>query len=156
MVSINTPEALKAIYQSGKANVEKGWWYKFLYAAEGEYSTFTMINKDRHAQRRRLMSHAFSDNAIRGSQHLVLENIRIWTNILGKPKEEAAAEKDEWGQRMDMSVWSTYLHFDILGDLCFGQSFNIMTSDTFRFVPDLIAGYSRFLYSVSTAISPSL
>jgi hypothetical protein len=46
MLSINTPAALQSIYTSPKANVAKGDWYKMLNAAEGDWSTHSIIDKD--------------------------------------------------------------------------------------------------------------
>jgi cytochrome P450 len=48
-----------------------------------------------------------------------------------------------------MSQWSTYLNYDIMGDLVFGRRFDLMTSDSHRFVAKLIMNSTAFIYTVS-------
>ncbi|OQU97786.1 hypothetical protein CLAIMM_03671 [Cladophialophora immunda] len=147
LVSFNTAEAVQAIYLSGRANVEKGWWYNFVYAVEQNWTVFSSIDKNMHAKKRRLMSHAFSDNAVRGAEELIVKNISQWTDIFDKQIDQSTG-KDGWSTAINMSSWSNYLALDILGDLCFGKPFQVLTSDAFRFVLDLIPAFSGMLYSL--------
>jgi cytochrome P450 len=147
MLSINTPAALQSIYTSPKANVVKGDWYKMLNAAEGDWSTHSVVDKDQHNIKRRLMANAFSDNAIRGAEGYILESIKTWTDILGAPKE--GSKKDEWSQGRDMTQWSTFLSFDLLSNLAFGAPLHTMSSEGKRYIPELVAGFTTFAYTVS-------
>jgi hypothetical protein len=148
MLSVNTAEGLKAIYSSGKANVQKGWWFKVLPATSKEWTTHSTIDRSVHAYRRRIMSHAFSDKAIRSAEDFILDNVRTWTKILGEPKP-TGEEDDGWSRTRNMSLWSTYLNFDIMGDLAFGKTFSCMLSEVNRWVPEIILGSSGFIYFVS-------
>jgi hypothetical protein len=47
-----------------------------------------------------------------------------------------------------MSDWSTYLNYDIMGDLVFGKRFNCMESTDHRFVPKLMLSATAFIYPV--------
>ncbi|RYG55767.1 MAG: cytochrome P450 [Alphaproteobacteria bacterium] len=51
-----------------------------------------------------------------------------------------------------MSQWSTYLNYDIMGDLVFGRRFGLMTSDSHRFVARLIMNSTAFISTVSPII----
>ena len=33
-----------------------------------------------------------------------------------------------WGRANNMSLWTAYLTFDVMGDICFSQSFNMLES----------------------------
>jgi hypothetical protein len=152
MLSVNTKEGLKAIYSSGKVNVQKGWYYEVLQAASKEWTTHSMIDRSAHAHRRRIMSHAFSDKAIRSAENFILQNVRTWTDVLGEPKP--TGEKDDgWSRKRNMGLWSTYLNFDIMGDLAFGKTFSCMLSEANRWVPEIIVASSGFIYVVSLCLT---
>ena len=51
-----------------------------------------------------------------------------------------------------MSQWSTYLNYDIMGDLVFGRRFDVMTSDAHRSVPRLIMNSTSFVYTVRSVV----
>ena len=48
-----------------------------------------------------------------------------------------------------MSNISTYLAYDIMGDLVFGKSFETLTSTAHRFVPKLLMASSAFVYPIA-------
>ena len=52
-----------------------------------------------------------------------------------------------------MSDWSTYLNYDIMGDLVFGKRFNCMESKDHRFVPELMMSATAFIYPVGGLLS---
>jgi cytochrome P450 len=137
---------LKEIYANRKANVQKTAWYKILDAGTGAMSTHSEVNRERHAFRRRVLDHAFSDNAIRSAETFIIENIRNWCKHLGK-----GARHGEWTSAKNMSDWCTYVAYDIMGDLVFGKRFDIMESDEHRFVPPMSMSASQFIYTVTTS-----
>ena len=146
-VSINTISALEEIYASRKANVKKTGWYKSAAAAgdagSGAQSTHTEINRERHAFRRRVLGHAFSDSAIRSAETFVLANIRTWCKHLSQ-----GAKPGEWTPEKNMDDWCTYLAYDIMGDLVFGKRFNVIENDEHRLVPAINMSALRFVYPV--------
>jgi cytochrome P450 len=112
-VSINTAAAFQDIYGSRKANVVKSDWYRTIqYAEKGTASTFTAINPKQHAQKRRLLSYAFSESALRDMEPQVIDHVQKWCNHLGK-----RATKGDWSEGRNMSTWADYLTFDVLSDL---------------------------------------
>ena len=149
MLSINTAGALKTIYASGKANTKKGWWYEILPATSNEWTTHSTIDREYHAYRRRVMSHAFSDNAIRNAEHFILENVRKFTNLLAETR--SVTEGDGRSKNWNMAEWATNLNFDVMGDLAFGKTFDCLGSEKNRWVPDLILGATGFVYFVRFA-----
>lgn len=119
-LSINDPAALKAIY-GHRANVRKSDFYLSFYAAPGVFSTHTALDRAAHARKRRVMSHAFSDAALKGVEDYVLTYVRSYVDKLA-----GGSTKSTWTPAKDVSEWSSYLGFDVMGDLSFGKSFNML------------------------------
>ncbi|KAF7959684.1 hypothetical protein EAE96_001298 [Botrytis aclada] len=69
-ISVNGTSALSSIY-GPKANVKKSSWHN----AFSSISIFSAVNKGVHARKRRVMSHAFSDQVIREIQPYVISAI---------------------------------------------------------------------------------
>jgi hypothetical protein len=124
-ISFNTAAALQDIYGL-KSNCAKGKFYTFFPHQEKEpkvYNVHSEVNKELHSQRRSILSHAFSDKALRSMEGYMLDNIRILTRILGSDPQP-----HNMAQRFD------HLTFDVLGDLCFGQSFEMQKNTKNRFI----------------------
>jgi cytochrome P450 len=143
-LSFNTINALDAIHTNRRANVSRADWYKVIDAPSGEYSTQSVIDKKEHAFRRRVLSHAFSERAIRSAETFIQLNSDTLMTRLGEN-----VQKDGWSEPKDFSIWATYFAFDFTGDLAFGSSFDMMNSEENRYVPTLLMGTSWFLYCVS-------
>jgi cytochrome P450 len=140
-VSVNSVEALESIY-GPKANVNKSTWYN----AFNSISIFSARDKKIHARKRRVMSHAFSEQAVRQVQPYIISAIRVWCAALGDDGDGPSDKKEsDWSTPKDMRIWSAYAIFDALGELLFGESFHATTSPDHRFFLDLMASNSRFI-----------
>lgn len=150
---INTTEALKDVYTNAKSKkIRKGDMYTFLHD-DGAFSVHTAIDEDVHSFRRRVMGHAFSEQALKGQEPAMIENIDKWLMALG---DDASIEKKGWTRPKNMSTWSNYLTFDVLGQLCFGESFEMITSDKHRNFPQVMLSRASQFQIVSFMISVSL
>lgn len=129
-LSVNNPVALKAIY-GHRANVRKSDFYLSFPAIPGAFSTHTALDLKMHARKRRVMSHAFSDAALRGVEDFVLEHVSNYINALtGRFNRSNEARHDsKWTEPKNISTWSTYLGFDVMGDLSFGRGFGMLTGE---------------------------
>lgn len=145
-LSFASPAALRTIYQSSRAQnpLRKSDYYKTVDAPAGAYSTHTEISRKKHAFRRRVLDHAFSDASMRSAEEFVLQNIATFCHVLG-----TGNKPDDWSEPRDMSKECTYFAYDVMGDLVFGKRFGVMTSVEHRYVPELITSSSWFLYWVS-------
>ncbi|KAE8396217.1 cytochrome P450 [Aspergillus alliaceus] len=124
-ISINDAQALEAIY-GHQANVQKTRWYSSFYSV----SIFNAVDKSVHARKKRVMSQAFSDQALRGMEPHVLSAIREWCKGLG---DNAKEKSHGWSTPKDMAHWSACMVFDVLGEVCFGKSFEASSSDKNHF-----------------------
>ncbi|KAF2843450.1 cytochrome P450 [Patellaria atrata CBS 101060] len=135
-LSINHPEALKAIY-GHRANTRKSDFYLAFPAAKGVVSTHTAIDRQTHSRKRRVLSYAFSDSALKGMEEYVLVHIRDYLNKLvsassepnGSANGHVKSEKSGWSEAKDVATWTNYMSFDILGDLCFGKPFGMLAGN---------------------------
>lgn len=158
-VSINTHTALRDIY-GFKANVKKSDFYSVFPINKAAFSTHTAIDKAVHARKRRVLSQAFSDSAMRAMEVHILDNIEAWCGYLGNEQSKAredvnghmngfdgtksASGSKAWTAPKNMGDWTNYLSFDVLGDLCFGKPFGVMEREENRFVLDLIPTAAYF------------
>ena len=143
-ISFNTVTAVDAIYKTRKADVVKSDWYQSVRDSAGGFeSTFTARDKPRHGVKRRLLSNAFSERALRGYEPRIVKSIQTWLDCL----EQAGGKT---GGSVDLGRWSEYLIFDILGDLCFGKPFGLLKSDENRFIAKLVPQATRSWYTVSS------
>ena len=98
-------------------------------------NTHNTRDKDVHARKRRVLSQAFSDNAIKGMERYILGNIRTFCQEIGRG---ATAETKGWSTPKNMADWCNYLAMDILGDLCFGKAFHMLERPDNRYAIDLV------------------
>jgi cytochrome P450 len=79
-----------------------------------------MIRADNasHARQRKLVSHAFSDKALREQEGLLKGYVEL---LIAKLKEVAAK-----GAKADMVGWYNFTTFDIMADLTFGESLELL------------------------------
>ncbi|KAF7885216.1 hypothetical protein EAF00_011034 [Botryotinia globosa] len=136
-LSINSNTALKTIY-GHKSNVKKSQFYSVFPPTKDTFNTHSSIDKASHARKRRVLSHAFSDNAIKTMEKYILANVRTFCTNLGQPRASAEKSTGGWSVAQNMSDWCNYLTFDVMGDLCFGKAFEMLENASNRHVIDLI------------------
>jgi cytochrome P450 len=135
-LSINSNTALNKIY-GFNANVRKSEFYSVFPPTKDTFNTHSSIDKVAHGRKRRVLSHAFSDNAIKQMERYILANIRSFCDALGA-ESSTASEKKGWTTGRNMADFCNYLTFDIMGDLCFGKAFGMLERPDNRFAIDLI------------------
>lgn len=150
-LSINSNTALKAIY-GHKSNVKKSQFYSVFPPTKDTANTHSSIDKTMHSRKRRVLSHAFSDTAIKSMEKYILGNVRTFCTALGaRPQSFAEKQlpKGEWGPPQNMTDWCNYLTFDVMGDLCFGKAFEMLEHHENRNVIDLLGNAAHMHLIVS-------
>jgi hypothetical protein len=144
LLSINTATGLKSIY-GFRSNVRKASFYEAFPSTPKAVSVHSAIEKTQHARKRRVMSHAFSDSAIKSLEKYILGNVRVGCELLGRktqPYSDAkhpGSEKDDgWNDAWNAAHWCEWLVFDIMGDLVFGKAFGMLESPVNRFATQLV------------------
>lgn len=108
----------------------------------GFESTFTAREKARHGTKRRLLSQAFSERALKDYEPRIVSLIRTWVNCIEDEVEKGTSS-------INIGKWGDYLVFDILGNLCFGKAFGVMTSAKDRPTVSLVSEATEGWYRVS-------
>lgn len=89
-----------------------------------------LTNTDDHTRQRRILSPAFSDRALKGQEYI----LQSYTDLLIK----RLAEVSKNGKEVDICKWYMFTTFDVISDLCFGESFNGLTSGEYHPWIDMI------------------
>ena len=153
-ISINSAAALSDIY-GYKSNVRKAQFYSAFPATKGAWSTHSAIDKALHARKRRVLSQGFSDAAMKGLQPHILSVIRTFTEAVGDFPSRLAfgssngtptKKEPAWSTPKDMGLWANYMSYDVLGDICYGESFDTIERADNRFAINLVARSSQFHY----------
>ena len=94
-------------------------------------NTLTIIDKDSHRRRRKGLSPAFSEHALRSFEPIIIKNVDI---MLGKLQESTSQTSSEsrWSDSVNMIERSKYFTFDVMTAFGFGRSFNAQIEDTNR------------------------
>jgi hypothetical protein len=115
-LSITHPKAVEVIY--GK-NTKCG--RAAFYNGDPLPSMISCRDRGDHDRRRRIWSPAFSDKALRGyAQRSKVYDEQLMSRI------HAASSS---GTPVNVSKWFNYYSFDVMGDLAFGKSFDMLKND---------------------------
>ncbi|KAH7009562.1 benzoate 4-monooxygenase cytochrome P450 [Ilyonectria destructans] len=111
-LSINSVDALHKIHSSQTTCV-KGPWYNIL---SPRVSLQMIRNKQEHIHRRRVWDRGFSAKALRDYEPRVVD----YTDQL------LAHFKASEGRPINVTDWFNFYSFDVMGDLAWGKSFNML------------------------------
>ncbi|KAL1970353.1 hypothetical protein VTN77DRAFT_5513 [Rasamsonia byssochlamydoides] len=128
-VSVNTVQGLHDIYGHGK-RLKKADFYNAFPAIKGVYNTHNVIDKTVHGRKRRVLSQAFSDSALKGMEDLMLLHIRQFCSIMAGERYGKDIKREHGGDEKvavrNLADWFGYLTYDVMGELCFGKSFDML------------------------------
>ena len=141
-VLFRSPTAARDIY-STKSNVKKSQFYDALMRKDSDRNTITTIDNVAHAKRRKLLNLAFTEKSLRASAVFMHKHIDRWHELL-------ASHDGEWSAPQNFAEKADELVFDILGDICFGKSFEIKEpgENAIRLVPHAVVKTLAFIYPV--------
>ena len=140
-ISVNSVDGLKAIYGS-KANTRKSTVYSVFSHFFDRPSTETTIDVREHLRKRRALSKALSDKSLKALEGALWRNVKKLCRQLASGSGDSTAEAkilDGWSPPRDMAVIGNCMTFDIMGDFCFGRSFQMMEVADNRYLMDVIS-----------------
>lgn len=142
-VLVNTPTAYRTIF-GPKGNVRKSDYYELWPRTVDTINTWNCTDIEVHQRKRRVLNNAFSDKALRSAEPFILANVDRWCELLG---QEAGSG---WSKSLNVADWINYLVFDILGDLCFGKSFDMKEpSSQMRYVIELMGEFLQVMHPIA-------
>jgi len=143
-VLFNTPTAHSAIY-SYRAPTKRSRWYDGMRRNDNDFNIITDPTPAGHARRRRAYNPAFTEASLRPAALVMAKHIDRWLDLL------APRANEEWSEKRDMAKWGSALTFDVLGELCFGRSFETKEEgeNPLKVIPHEFEVYIRGQYVVS-------
>ncbi|KAJ5657408.1 uncharacterized protein N7484_001057 [Penicillium longicatenatum] len=136
-VSVNSDRGLHDIYGHGK-RIQKADFYNAFPAIKGVYNTHNAIDKTMHGRKRRVLSQAFSEAALKGMEDVMLLHVRQLCASLAGYSANEDSPPDSKGVVRNMGDWFSYLSYDVMGELCFGKSFDMLIADGKRHMIGLV------------------
>jgi len=83
-------------------------------------------NTEDHARIRKLVINAFSDNALRQQEPIMVSYIKT---LIKQLKDRVGSPG---GDRVDIMSWYIFTTFDTIGDLCFNETFGALETGTYH------------------------
>ncbi|KAH6879524.1 benzoate 4-monooxygenase cytochrome P450 [Thelonectria olida] len=138
-LSIADPKAFRMIHSNNSPCV-KGPWYNVL---QPMVSLQMIRNKQEHSRRRKIWDKALNTKALRDYE----PRVTLYTSQL-----LSQVEKME-GKPFNVTKWFNFYTFDIMGDLAFGRSFDMLKSAVTHYYMELahanmllIGAFSRLVW----------
>ncbi|KAF5007898.1 hypothetical protein FDECE_5813 [Fusarium decemcellulare] len=134
LVLVCSAPGLHDIYGTGSASsvIKSGHYVPLEHKAP---STFTARDRKDHLRRRRIVSQTLSDKAQRGYKERITRHVNKLCDVLYPESQPAGT----WTAPLDMANWCNYLTFDIMSDVVFSAYYNLLGSDRFRYITDMIS-----------------
>ncbi|KAG4262882.1 hypothetical protein FPRO03_10245 [Fusarium proliferatum] len=113
-ISIATPSSFRPIHAPSSPVIKSPFY--------GINHPWVMLLSERrkkeHGIRRKAWDRAFTTKALRDYEHRVLKYTKLLTDRIDEAK----------GKPFNIALWVNYYTFDIMGDLSFGKSFDLLES----------------------------
>lgn len=121
-LSFISPSAWKDMYANRQGGINP--FAKDMVIFGGVQNIVTANDAD-HSRMRRLLSHAFSDKALREQEPLIQVYV---DNLISGLKNQCKGSEGEF----DLADWFNWTTFDVIGDLAFGEPFNCLKETTYQ------------------------
>ena len=82
------------------------------------------------------MSQAFSETALKGMEQYILTHVRTFIRLLADCEPHNSDENEKPSK--NLAYLTNWFAFDVIGDVCFGKTFGMLTREEWRFWPVLI------------------
>lgn len=115
-VEVNDITAIKQIHKVGGPFMKSDWYYTLTSAAVE--TIFNTTNSGYHSRLRKLLSSPISDVSLKQHEGAVTERVLLAVRRV--------AEELECRGAADIYKWMTFLATDVIGELSFGQSFQML------------------------------
>ena len=143
-VVFQSPNAYRSIYNT-RANVRRSDSYAVWRKNQHAVNTLNATDPAVHQRKRRILNSAFHEKSIRAAGSFINRHVDRWNELLPD------CDGTGWSKPKNLSDLSDCLIFDILGDLCFGKSFDTKEpgDNPLKVIPDATHSYLKFYYPVS-------
>lgn len=116
------------------------------------WSTQSIIDtaQHSHAPKRKVLAHALSEKSLAQVENSMLSSISKFCKLVKNEKQQDTKRSQEtWSAASDVSKYTSYLSFDIMGQVCFGQSFDTLEKSDNRYILNVLSDGAQCLNTVS-------
>ncbi|KAK3687124.1 hypothetical protein LTR37_019117 [Vermiconidia calcicola] len=113
-VSVSELSAIKTIYGAG-TKFRKSDWYS-VWQGHRRFDLFAERNEKLHAEQRRLVSRAYSMDALKDLEPYVDNAVNVFLDSMNQRQ----------GEVIDMGNWVQLFAFDVIGEVSFSKRFGFM------------------------------
>jgi cytochrome P450 len=117
-IAIADMDAFRAIHKVGSGFNKADWYVKFNDSPQP--GIFAMIDPKQHAARRRLFAQAFANSSIVTYEAVIRAKIDTAVSKIRRDASSGAA---------DILKWFTFMTTDVMGELSFGKSFDMLQKE---------------------------
>ncbi|KAL2811856.1 cytochrome P450 [Aspergillus granulosus] len=141
---INSEPGLKSIYGHG-ANVHKSKGYEQVTQVPNVHASLCTLDNTRHKMLRRLLNQGLSDINIRSMDEKMVNVASLFASALGEKEDRFDASRqhvgdDEWSVAKNMAHWCDFFTFDVMSELVFGRSYNLLGDSENHYIVDGVLG----------------
>ncbi|KAF2249411.1 putative cytochrome P450 [Trematosphaeria pertusa] len=147
-ISFSSPQSWTDIYAPRKGNeFIKSAFYDGGNFADQAHSIVSERDPAKHAQMRKFLSRAFSEQSLREQEDMISSVITKFVERIGEVSEKEGSA--------DLTKWFNLMTFDIIGLLAFGQDFEgIESGKTHHWIEDVLGSMSQASFSDTFARFP--
>ncbi len=120
-IAISDLASIKQVYRVGSNFLKSPWYQKFNESPHP--GIFSMIDPKQHATRRRLFAQSFSKTSMASFESQIRAKVEVAI---------AKINRDGRKGKADILKWFTFMATDVIGELSFGQSFNMLEQEAVR------------------------
>ena len=128
-----------AIY--GAKGLQKAKGYEQIGPAPGVYNTLSCIDKTLHKRKRKVVSQSFSEQAIRSFEPTILRNVDVLLKQIAHSRTDVT--KKGWTDVVNMTDKCKRFTLDVMGELAFGDRFDLQTREENRFILQAVRATSK-------------
>lgn len=131
-IAFTDPQAWTDIYAYKRGQIEHSKAQHFYLKKGSTPDDILSETKDNHTLIRRHLALGFSDRSMRAQEGLV----RGYVDLLVRRIEERCTRVDPTTgalerRPLDLRTWYNWTTFDVIGDLCFGESFGMLENTSY-------------------------
>lgn len=110
-------------------------------------NTISAIDKPTHGFKRRIQSQVLSEAGLKTIEDRVVRHVQEFVKYLGSNEDAGESTssrgQDGWGPEREMSESCNYMTYNVISDLCYGESLDLFHSSEMRWFPKAVALISR-------------
>ncbi|KAH8672591.1 benzoate 4-monooxygenase cytochrome-like protein P450 [Tricladium varicosporioides] len=141
-VLFNSESAFRTIH-GHKSNVRKSDFYVTWRRNSRALNSGNTVDPAHHARKRRVVNTALSDLSVRSAEPFIIKHVDRLCEVLTLENQDG-----NWSEPKNATQFADCLFLDLMGDLCFGKSFEIKepAENPLKDIPEQMSGYMTFLY----------